>query len=179
MPDAAYRCPQCHNQLVANARFCGVCGLDVSRDQPQYAPAPQTQPLYPYQPAQAPQGMPAYNILRRIHDYQKLSGIFWIGLGVLQIMSICVLFFFGIPVALVGVWNIFAGISRIQVAPRILAGDASIPHQFNSLTGLIVIGLLNLTMGGMLGVVMVVFDFIIRDQILSNQHLFQNAPVRA
>lgn len=34
---------------------------------------------------------------------------------------------------------------------------------------------MNLLLGGIIGVVFVVFDFIIRDMVLSNRHLFNNA----
>lgn len=178
MSNVAYRCPECNNQIEAHARFCPVCGLDLNSYAPPYQQIPQPPAFTQYQsqPVQVAQAMSGDNTLRRLHDYEKLSGVFWIGLGVVQIMSICVLFVFGIPVAIVGLWNIFAGISRLRVAPRILAGDASIPSQFSPMAGLIIIGLLNLTLGGIIGVLMVIFDFIIRDQILSNQHLFQQRP---
>lgn len=110
--------------------------------------------------------------LRRMHDYQRVSGVLWIVWGILQILSICVLFVFGIPVALIGAWNIYAGVTRLNTAPRILAGDPSVPAQFENLTGLLVVAVLNLVFGAILGVVVCILDFYIRDQILSHRHLF-------
>jgi hypothetical protein len=116
----------------------------------------------------------AHSTLRRLHDYEKLSGILWIAWGALQILSICVLFAFGIPVALVGAWNIYAGITRLRVAPRIFAGDSTIPAAFEDMTSLIVIGILNLVFGAVIGVIFVLVDFYVRDQILSHRELFVN-----
>jgi hypothetical protein len=119
------------------------------------------------------------NTLRRLHDYEKLSGILWIAWGILQILSICVLFVFGIPVALAGAWNIYAGITRLRVAPQILAADARIPSQFESMTDLIVIGLINLVLGAFVGLIFVLLDFYVRDQILTNRHMFTNTVAAA
>lgn len=115
-------------------------------------------------------------LIRRIHDYQRLSGILWIAIGVLQILSICVLFIFGIPTALVGVWNIFAGISHLKIAPRILARESDIPAQFEDMNSLIVIGICNLVFGGVIGIIFVILDFYVRDQILTNRQLFTATP---
>ena len=38
-----------------------------------------------------------------------------------------------------------------------------------------IIGLINLLLGGLIGVLFVTFDFIIRDKVLSNRRLFNNA----
>lgn len=118
--------------------------------------------------------------LRRLHDYEKLSGVLWIVWGVLQILSMCALFVFGIPVALVGAWNIYAGVTRLRIAPRILVGDARIPAAFEDMTGFIVIGILNLVFGAVIGVLFVLVDFYVRDQILAHRELFVHAvEVRA
>lgn len=118
------------------------------------------------------------NLLRRIHDYQRISGILWIVWGIIQVLSVCILFVFGIPVAIVGIWNIYAGITRLKSAPDILAGDASIPARFENMTGLIVITIVNLVFGAILGVIVCIIDFYVRDQILSNRHLFGGSAVR-
>jgi hypothetical protein len=44
------------------------------------------------------------NTVRQISDYERLSGIFWIVLGILQCLTIFVFYIFG-PV--VGIWNIW------------------------------------------------------------------------
>jgi hypothetical protein len=59
--------------------------------------------------------------------------------------------------------------------PMILARDARVPAAYEGVAQLIIIGILNLLLGGVIGVLFVVFDFIIRDMVLGNRHLFDQA----
>ncbi|NJL53823.1 serine/threonine protein kinase [bacterium] len=110
------------------------------------------------------------NTLHRIAEQVTISGWLWIVLGSLLTLTICALWFFG---PLVGIWNIVAGVMRLNTAKRIRAGDPTIPAQYEGLVGLILTGIINLIIGGVIGVVLVVFDLIIRDRILSNRQLFR------
>lgn len=105
--------------------------------------------------------------VRRIADYERVSGILWIVIGIFQCLTLV-----GI---IAGVWNIFAGISRIRAVPIILQRDSRIPAAFEGIGQLIVIGLINLFLGGVIGVLFVIFDFVIRDMVLRNRHLFEIA----
>jgi hypothetical protein len=107
-------------------------------------------------------------LIRRIADYERISGILWIGIAIVQLITV-----YG---AIAGIWNIVAGVSRIMTVKRIKARDSSIPTEFESVAQLIIIGIINLVLGGVIGVVFVAFDFFIRDKILSNRHLFDKAP---
>jgi hypothetical protein len=150
---------------------------DVLRDEGQVIPPPpphaQPQPVfYQAQPVSGDHAEAA--IVRRIADYERVSGILWIILGAFQCISLV-----GI---VAGVWNIFAGISRVRAVPTILARDPSVPSMFESVAGLIIIGVINLLLGGVIGVVFVIFDFIIRDMAMTNRHLFERklpAPAAA
>ena len=75
-----------------------------------------------------------------------------------------------------GAWNIYVGISRGKLASRIERRDPYIPAAIEPLTGYIVSGVLNLLLGGVLGVAMVGADLYVRDQILHNRQLFNGAP---
>ena len=103
-------------------------------------------------------------LIRRIADYEKISGIFWICLGSLQLLSII-----GI---IAGAWNIYAGITRIRAAKNILARDPGIPAAFENMNELIIIGVINFLLGGVIGIAFVAFDFYIRDLVLKNSALF-------
>lgn len=107
--------------------------------------------------------------IRRIGDYARLSGWFWIVLGIVQCLTIFLFYFFG-PV--VGIWNIIAGISRLKMVGLIQQRDASVPARYEGMTGLILIGIVNLILGGIIGVVFVMLDFLIRDKVLTNRNLF-------
>lgn len=105
--------------------------------------------------------------IRNIADYEHLSGILWIILGTLQTLTIVG--------AIAGLWNIFAGISHCKIAPHIMRREQSIPSVFEDISQLIIIGIINLFLGGFIGLLFVAFDFYIRDVVLRNRHLFNRA----
>jgi hypothetical protein len=141
---------------VAGARFCRACGS-----------AQQFEPTHPVVLANAGYGQVANqdaDLIRRIADYERISGILWIVLGAIQILTLV-----GI---IAGIWNIFAGRSRLKLSPFISARDASVPEAYESMSGLVIIGVINVLVGGFIGVAFIAFDFYIRDLVLSNARLF-------
>jgi hypothetical protein len=147
-------CTACGAQQPEGSAYCSHCGA------PQNAPAARRDVQY----GTATLVDDGTNFVRRIGDYERISGIIWIVLGVLQICSI-----YGI---IAGVWNLFAGSSRLRMAKMISQRRANAPREFEGVTGLIVIGIVNLFLGGVIGILCVAFDFYIRDRVLSNRHLF-------
>lgn len=130
-------------------------------------PPPQTPPSLPmFATAPTATANPEATV-RRIADYERISGILWITIGAIQCITVI-----GI---IAGIWNIIAGISRIGAAPVILRRDPQVPAMFEGIGQLIVIGIINLLLGGVIGVVFVIFDFVIRDMVLRNRHLFEQA----
>ncbi|MGV1035065.1 MAG: DUF5362 family protein [Microbacteriaceae bacterium] len=109
--------------------------------------------------------------IRRIADYTRLSGVLWLILGILQVLFIIT--------ALIGIWNIIAALGRLHAAKLTLARDPSIPGLWQGVAGLIIIGILNLLLGGMIGLLFVALDFVVRDQVLKNRHLFDAPPLPA
>jgi len=106
--------------------------------------------------------------IRRIADYERIACYFWIVLGVVQICLIAT--------AIAGIWNIFASISRWNLPEKVRSRDARIPKAYQDISQLIIIGVVNLLLGGVIGVVFVAFDFYIRDMVLKNSHLFTGMP---
>ena len=103
-------------------------------------------------------------VIRRIATYERASGWAWLTLGIIQVLTVI-----GI---IAGAWNIYAGISRIKIAPRIQRREASIPRAFEPWTMYVVIGVINLVFGGVIGLVVVALDLFVRDQVLKHRHLF-------
>ena len=103
-------------------------------------------------------------VLARIATYERASGWAWLVLGVIQVLTVI-----GI---IAGAWNIYAGISRIKVAPRIERHEASIPRAFEPWTMYVVIGVINLVFGAVIGLVVLALDLFVRDQVLKHRHLF-------
>lgn len=111
----------------------------------------------------------ADNQIRRIADYERLSGIFWIGLGAIQV---CMLW-----TAVAGIWNTVAAITRWKLPDRIRGRDPALPELYRGINQLVIIGIVNLLLGGIIGILFVVFDLFIRDQVLTNAHLFTGTTV--
>lgn len=104
------------------------------------------------------------DFIRRIADYQKISAILWLVLSIVQIFSVVAI--------IAGIWNLFASFSRFGMGEKIRRADPEVPSEYEGLGQLIVIGLINLFLGAVIGVVFVALDFYIRDQILKNKHVF-------
>jgi len=71
-----------------------------------------------------------------------------------------------------GIWNIFAAISRFNLAKRIQERRKSVVTTYESVTQLVIIAIVNLVVGAVIGALWVIIDFIIRDKVLRNRHLF-------
>lgn len=157
-------CPACGCALSSGGRFCAACGTALH-------PPVNAQVTHPATRDDVDTPMPGHDVgeqtLRRIADYERISGILWLILGIVQVLMIVTI--------IVGIWNIYAATTRMKLQPLILARDSRVPAAYEGVGQLIVIGVLNLLLGGIIGVVFVVFDFIIRDMVLSNRHLFNNA----
>jgi hypothetical protein len=66
------------------------------------------------------------NTIQQIADYERISGYVWIVLGVIQIVTVI-----GI---IAGIWNVFAGWTRLKIVPNILARNADIPESFEGIS---------------------------------------------
>ena len=106
----------------------------------------------------------AADFIRKLSEYELISCSVWIGIAIIQICT-C----YG---AIAGVWNIFVGISRYQMIDRVKARDSRIPAEHEGLGMLIAIALINLILGGVVGIVLVAYDYYMRNQILENRHVF-------
>ncbi|MBI5230643.1 MAG: hypothetical protein HY876_00575 [Coriobacteriales bacterium] len=108
--------------------------------------------------------MGAEGTVRTIAGYERTSAILWLVLGVVQCVTVVG--------AIAGVWNIFAALSRFRLSRAIVARDPGVPGAFEPIGGLIAIGLVNLVFGGAVGVLFVILDIYVREQVLENRHLF-------
>lgn len=160
-------CRQCATQLQDTAAFCPSCGAQQLTMAGGFAntSSPVVAPVNASPRAKDDEE----NLIRRIADYERISGYIWIVIGIMQILSL-----FGI---IAGIWNIFAGRSSLKLVPHIRARSSRVPSAFENIGGLVVIGLVNFFLGGVIGVVFVAFDFYIRDLVLTNRRLFCRAPL--
>lgn len=99
-----------------------------------------------------------------IARYERMSGVLWIVIGVIQVLSVVLI--------IAGVWNIVAGVKRLSMVPVIQRRETRVPTMFEGVTGLVLIGLVNLVFGAVFGIVMVFVDLAIRQQVQDNRRIF-------
>jgi hypothetical protein len=157
-------CIACGALLADGTAFCGRCGAPHAGTERPFA----SSGVPPHAHNQGP-NYEQYEryLLRRIADYERISGIIWIVLGVIQICTVVWV--------IAGVWNIFVGRSRLKGASAIKARHISVPLLYGDISRLVVTALINFFLGGVVGLVLVGFDFYIRDEILANARLFNNS----
>ena len=85
------------------------------------------------------------NFIRRIADYEKISAVLWLILGILQIISIVAI--------IAGIWNIFAAISRFKIEKEIRNRSNNIPTVYQGTLQLVILGIINLLLGAVIGVI--------------------------
>jgi hypothetical protein len=120
------------------------------------------------------------DIIDTIKNLELASAIVWSIIAGVQILFavLCLIVpilsfsasIFGVLVA--GVWNIFAALSRFGLVKKIQARQAAVVTGYESVTQLVIIGVVNLLLGAVIGALWVIIDFIIRDKVLRNRHIF-------
>jgi hypothetical protein len=106
--------------------------------------------------------------ITKLAGYEKTSGIFWIVLSIIQICTV-----YGV---VAGVWNLMMGLGRLKFSKQIRRRESTVPEKFEGVGGFVLIGLVNLLLGGVIRIILLGFDFFIRDRVLSNRHLFDQRP---
>ncbi len=115
-----------------------------------------------------------------IQKLETVSGVVWSIIGGLQVLLpvLClivpILTFSTEMLALLvaGIWNIYAAMSRFNRAKLVQERKASVVASFEGVTQLVIIGIVNLVLGAVIGALWVIVDFIVRDKVLRNRHLF-------
>ena len=154
-------CGKCGSQTEEGAVFCGKCGAPVNQNAPQ--PEPYTAPSA---------GNLAANrqLLIKLSERIKISAIIWIVIGIAQALTIlgC-----AVPVALLGVYNIYVGIRNLKYGQTILTNPVCIVAGQESLAMPILSLVVNLLLGGMIGCVGALYDIIcIRGLVMDNKDAF-------
>lgn len=152
-------CSQCGVATTENAAFCSGCGIGITRSRDEaIAQQVARETVNEHQ---------ANMIASDIAGYEKTSAIIWLIMGIIQCLSIVLM--------IAGIWNIFAAFTRFFMIKKIRYRRPDVPEAYRGVVGLILIGFVNLFLGGWLGVIMVGFDFWIRHRVLQNAAIF-NVP---
>lgn len=103
-------------------------------------------------------------VIGKISGLQKTSNILWLILAIIQICSVYLI--------IAGIWNLIGTIAYWKFPERIQKQDSTIPQDYESIAGLVIMAVVNLFVGGVIGVVLIGFDFYIRNLVMENKHLF-------
>lgn len=120
------------------------------------------------------------DIIDTIRKLELASAIVWsiiAGIQLLVALAFLIVPFLTFSVEMIallaaGIWNILAALSRFNRAKQIQARKASVVKSYESVTQLVIIAIVNLVLGAVIGALWVIIDFIIRDKVLRNRHLF-------
>ena len=174
-------CSNCGTQLPDDFKVCPQCGTpvegatekidEIPTQQPETAYAEPEQPANNVMETAQPKQSNTGNISEeemtviRIHDMAKVCSIMWIVIGAFQCLT-CV-------AIVAGVWNIFMGVRNFKSLNEFVLGNRTLFERYNNgLNNIVISALINFFLGGMLTVALSAIEFVIRDQVLKNKHLF-------
>jgi hypothetical protein len=108
---------------------------------------------------------PSDVVAAKVKRCEIVSGVLWLLIGAVQI--------FFVYTAAAGVWNVINAIIRLRSVGNIYAGNPEVvPWYEGRRTSLIIFAVVNLVLGGVLGVALVAFDWWVRDYVLNNKTAF-------
>ena len=174
-------CSNCGTQLPDDFKVCPQCGTpvegaseknnEIPTQQPETAYAEPEQPVNNVMETAQPKQSNTGNIseeemaVNRIRDMAKVCSIMWIVIGGFQCLS-CV-------AIIAGAWNIYMGVRSFKSLNAFVPGNRALFESYNNgLTNIIITAVINFFLGGMLPIALSAFEFVIRDQVLKNKHLF-------
>lgn len=104
-------------------------------------------------------------VAAKVKRCELLSGVLWLVIGAVQV--------FFVYTAAAGVWNIINAIMRLRSVGNIQAGNSGVVSSYEGRrTSLIIFAVVNLLLGGVVGVALVAFDWWVRDYVLNNKAAF-------
>lgn len=151
-------CPLCGTPFSGSPAHCPECGNPFSAGS-SWKPGAAGGDLALGQAARRDE-----ETIARLAGYEKFSGILWLVIAGLQMLT-CLGF-------IAGLWNLFAGISRLRLVKPIRERRSFVPAAYEPYGQLVALGIINLLLGGIVGVAFVLFDFHTRDEVLKNARLF-------
>ena len=154
--DDEYECSVCRAAADRPYLFCPRCGAKLGAAAPRPAARPVSAGTVTSDDEAA---------AKRVRDHVKTCAILWIVVGCFQVLScVCLIS---------GVWNIFWGIKELGYAKTIQAGDPAVYRTWDgALTSIIIGAVVNFLFGLVIGCILSVYDFIIRDMVMKNKKAF-------
>lgn len=105
-------------------------------------------------------------VAAKVRRCEIAASIVWIVVGVLQCVAVYTV--------AAGVWNIINAIVSLRNVKNIQPGNSAVVSYFDQRkVWLIVLAVVNLILGGVVGVVLVLFGWYVRDYVLRNRSAFE------
>ncbi len=149
-------CRHCGSEVNPQAEICLNCGMAIKNNVSIHQSS-----------IKAGTREEAY---AKLAHYEKISAIVWFVIAGLQI--IIGIFSYYAPI-LIGLWNIYAGLSRLKYS-KLLEGTPEGVYEYFKKQGTsnIVFLVLNIFLGGLIGGIAAGFDIYIRKYVMDNEEFF-------
>ncbi len=180
-------CPNCGSELNDGAKFCQACGGAVGEggtqnQQAQYQQPYQAQYQMPYQ---AKYYAPAKNIVQQLSDKVKIQGILAVVIACIQYLMGFLfiiagadsydgtgLIVYGIFVLAVAVANTVISVQNFKFSTDVLRCPVGIISRFSPIGGCVGTLIYNVLFGGIIGIAISIYAFIIRNFVITNEMQF-------
>ncbi|MBQ7962685.1 MAG: hypothetical protein IJ289_08820 [Clostridia bacterium] len=106
------------------------------------------------------------NAYKTLIDKEKVAFIIWLVIGIVQCITLVAVF--------AGAWNIYCAIQTNNRCKSLESYPRGVCEMYDrQQTNLIIALVINLLVGGCIGIAGVIYDFITRDYVLKNREYFQ------
>ena len=105
--------------------------------------------------------------VKTLSEREKISAILWLIIGIIQVVT-----FVGV---ICGAWNIYCAVCRLKQSKAVLTPYPGLVKSYDKwLTNIIISLVINLVLGGVIGVGAAIFDLLgIRGYVLENKATFE------
>ena len=187
-------CPKCGSRLSDGAMFCPGCGKAVgaegAQNQQNQQNQQQTQYQQTYQPSYQTQYQtrfypPVKNILQQLSEKIKIQAILAIVIACIQYLMGFLfiiagadsydgtgLIVYGILVLAVAVANTVISVQNFKFSTDVLRCPVGIISRFSPIGGCVGTLIYNVLFGGIIGIAISIYAFIIRNFVITNEMQF-------
>ena len=152
-------CQYCGTPLVDDANYCSFCGKETP------------------QPFEKTSTNKEQNLVKTLSSRLETLGVIWLVIAIIQI----IMGVFGIIMGVFGTWftlivgvlNIIYALTVLERSKRILLNQNGLVKIYSPITGYITTLVYNVLLGGVIGVVGSIYDFIfVRGFVMKNKDKF-------
>ena len=108
-------------------------------------------------------------VLQNISNKEKVGGIIWIVVASIQLL---IGLTYNWVTLLIGLWNLMMGITTITNAGKMEQRANNIVEAYEkNLTNIIIFLVVNIFIGGIIGVIGAIYDLVVRNYVLNNRNV--------